>query len=87
MFFVYVLQSKKDESFYVGYSADPKKRLREHNKGKERYTKGHVPYEIVHVESFITQKEAKDRETAIKKTKNIGTLLKKQTSSPDSPMM
>jgi predicted GIY-YIG superfamily endonuclease len=78
------LQSKKDKSFYVGFSKNPHKRLHEHNQGRERYTKGHAPYEIVYVERFVTIKEAKDRENVIKKMKNIRHFLKKQMSFPDS---
>ena len=84
MFFVYILRSLRDESFYVGFTKDPDKRLLEHNKGRVRYTKGHIPYELVHIERFMMQKDAKNREVSIKKTKNIRAFLKKQTSSPDS---
>lgn len=86
MFFVYILQNKKDESFYIGYTQDLQKRLCAHNQGQVRYTKGHIPYEIVYVERFDTLRGAKDREVTIKKTKNVLYFLKKQTSSPDSPM-
>ncbi len=85
MFFVYILQSEKDGTYYVGYSYDIKNRLKEHNSGKTHYTKGHVPYKIVYIESFVTEKEAKTRETGIKKTKNVTYFLKKQVGSPDSP--
>lgn len=31
MFYVYILQSKKDNSFYVGFAIDLKARIEKHN--------------------------------------------------------
>jgi len=84
MFFVYILQSERDGTYYVGYSHDVNSRLKEHNCGKVRYTKGHAPYKIVYIESCVSRRQAEIREQAIKKTKNIAYFLKKQVGSPDS---
>lgn len=82
MNYTYILQSLKDSTFYIGYSADVNSRLDEHNKGKNKYTKGHLPYKIVHVESFETKREAKEREQYIKAFKNTKKYLKMK-GSPD----
>ncbi|MBS1731910.1 MAG: GIY-YIG nuclease family protein [Bacteroidetes bacterium] len=37
---VYILQSEKDGARYVGMALDVLNRLKEHNAGKNRYTKG-----------------------------------------------
>lgn len=83
MFFVYILQSEKDGTYYIGYSHNVDNRLKEHNAGKVRYTKGHVPYKIVYIESCVTRHQAEIREQAIKKTKNTAYFLKKKMGSPD----
>ncbi len=83
MFYIYVLQSLKDETFYVGYTKDVTQRLKSHNLGKVRYTKGHLPYKLVYTETYITIGEAKSREKEIKTLKNTQGFLKKQTGSPD----
>jgi putative endonuclease len=38
-FFVYAIRSLKDGRIYVGISADPSSRLKQHNSGKTRSTK------------------------------------------------
>ncbi|MBN9352363.1 MAG: GIY-YIG nuclease family protein, partial [Chitinophagaceae bacterium] len=43
---VYVLRSLKDQATYVGMATDANKRLDEHNAGRNRYTKGHIPWKI-----------------------------------------
>jgi len=83
MFYIYVLQSLKDDTFYVGYTKDVKKRLNIHNLGKVRYTKGHLPYKLIYTEEFKTVKNAKSREIEIKTLKNIKYFLNKQVGSPD----
>ena len=85
MFYTYILQSKKDETHYVGYTANLQKRLKIHNQGKVKYTKGHLPYTVIYFEEYSSKKEAKDREKIIKSTKNIKYFLKKHAGSPDGP--
>ncbi len=75
-YFIYILQSKKDESYYVGYTQNVDKRLKEHNSGKSKYTKNHKPYVLVYTESYDKLAQAKQREQYIKSYKSIKTFLK-----------
>ena len=50
MITVYVLLSVADNATYVGMAIDALKRLKEHNAGKNRYTKGHIPWKIIYTE-------------------------------------
>jgi putative endonuclease len=70
MYFVYILQSEKDASFYIGQTQDLDERLIRHNEGRERYTKLHCPWKVVHVESYESRLEAVRREREIKKKKS-----------------
>lgn len=83
MFYIYVLQSLSDATYYIGYTKDIKKRLKTHNLGKVRYTKGYLPYELIYTEECDTVKTAKAREIEIKTLKNIKYFLKRQMGSPD----
>ena len=47
MFYVYILQSKSDKSYYTGFTEDLEKRLNDHNEGRVTYTSGKRPYELV----------------------------------------
>lgn len=62
MFYIYILQSKKDKQFYTGYTADLKKRLNEHNSGKVFSTKNRIPFDLVYYEACLNQKDATHRE-------------------------
>lgn len=44
MYFVYILQSKKDKSLYVGSTENVKQRLTDHNSGKAKYSSSKRPY-------------------------------------------
>ncbi len=66
MYETYVLKSLKDGIRYVGSSLDAKERLRKHNNGANRFTKGHRPWVIMYVESFTTKTEAIKREKFLK---------------------
>ncbi len=66
MYFAYILKSKKDNSHYYGHTKNLNKRLSLHNKGKVRYTKGHLPYEIIYFEEYETRAEASKRELFFK---------------------
>ena len=70
MYYVYIIQSKKDSSFYIGFTGDLKKRINDHNLGSSRYTRAKIPWELVYIESFKLKSEAIKRERFLKKQKN-----------------
>ena len=58
MYCVYILKSLKKKKYYVGHTSDLKKRLKEHNSGKTKSTKGYIPWIVVHKEKYVTKPEA-----------------------------
>jgi len=63
---VYVLHSLKNRWFYIGLTNDLLRRVREHNRGYNRSTKGKGPFQIVHKEAYSTRTEARAREKYLK---------------------
>jgi predicted GIY-YIG superfamily endonuclease len=63
---VYALLSKKNGDFYVGMALNAENRLKEHNSGKSKYTKGLRPWKIFRIEYFPDWKEARVREKYLK---------------------
>jgi len=70
MFYVYIIQSKIDSSFYIGYTSNLEKRIMEHNAGKSNYTSLLSPWSLVFSECFHTKREAIIREKFLKKQRN-----------------
>ncbi len=66
MHFVYVLQSEVDGRLYKGMTNNLEKRIDQHNSGKNRSTKGFLPWVLVYHEVFSTQIEARAREKFFK---------------------
>ncbi|HLC48893.1 MAG TPA: GIY-YIG nuclease family protein [Candidatus Andersenbacteria bacterium] len=66
MYFVYILESQKDGSYYKGVTVDLKKRLEEHNSVKNRYTSNKQPFQIVWYCRFKDKKKAYDFEKYLK---------------------
>ncbi|WP_370688788.1 GIY-YIG nuclease family protein [Fulvivirga ulvae] len=44
MYYVYIIESQIDKSWYYGYSQNVEKRLGYHNNGESRYTKRKTPW-------------------------------------------
>ena len=66
MFYVYVLRCA-DGSLYCGYTNDVEKRFEKHKSGKgAKYTRSHLPLEVVYVEEFENNSDALKREHEIK---------------------
>ncbi len=64
--FVYILRCA-DGSLYTGYTIDLVRRLKQHQSGNGgKYTRTHLPVELVYTESFRTRREAMQREVKIK---------------------
>jgi len=70
MFFhyTYVLESLNDGKRYIGYTNNLRKRLEEHNKGKNFSTKFRLPFRLVYFEACINEQDAKRRENYLKTT-------------------
>lgn len=69
MFTVYVLQSEKNGAFYIGQTSDVEARLKRHNSGTERATRGRGPWKLVYSERVASRAEAMAREREIKARK------------------
>lgn len=51
---------------YTGYTADLRKRFKEHNDGKSAYTSYRGPYELIYYEACLNEDDAKAREKYLK---------------------
>jgi len=67
-FYTYVLQSLKDGNYYVGYAKDLRKRIEEHNAGKNFSTKSRNPFKLIYYEACLNEQDAKQREKYLKNT-------------------
>ena len=66
MFYVYVIYSLSYNSYYTGSAENVENRLKEHNSGKCRYTRGRMPWRVVYKEEYLTRSEAMKREKFLK---------------------
>ena len=60
------MRSLKDKTYYYGSTENLDYRIKTHNSGKVKYTKGHKPYELHYYETFKTRIEAVARERFFK---------------------
>ncbi|WP_243347810.1 GIY-YIG nuclease family protein [Parabacteroides sp. FAFU027] len=70
-YFVYILQSTVDQSYYKGFTEDIAKRLEQHNNGESRYTSRKMPWQLVYLEELPSKREALIREKQIKRYNSI----------------
>lgn len=66
MYYVYILQSKKDKKLYVGRTKDLRKRIKMHNSGLVFSTRFRRPFELIYCEAYKNQKDAFEREKFLK---------------------
>ncbi len=66
MYYLYVLKSTKNSKLYYGYTNDLRRRLKEHNSGKNYSTRLFRPYRLVYYEAFLDKKDALNREKSLK---------------------
>ncbi len=69
MWYTYIIKSKSCNKYYIGYTENLEKRLREHNGGKTKSIKAFIPFDIIYYESYNNKPEAYKRERKIKKYK------------------
>jgi putative endonuclease len=66
MFYVYILQSRKDAGLYIGYSSDLKRRLKEHQQGRSFATSFRKPWRLIYYEAYTVEADALGREKYLK---------------------
>ena len=66
MFYTYVLISEKDNKFYVGFTKDLKKRLKEHADSRVASTVLRRPLKLVYYEACLNEVDAISREKYFK---------------------
>ena len=66
-YYVYIIESLVDGSFYKGFTLDFNERVKQHNEGWSNYTSRKIPWKLVHLEIYETKAEALKREVAVKK--------------------
>jgi len=66
MYYSYVLQSEKDNGFYIGFTKNLKLRLEHHNKGIVDSTKDRRPFSLIYYEACLDQSDATRREKYLK---------------------
>jgi len=66
MYTIYAIYSKVDFRIYVGFTSDLKQKLKDHNAGRTKSTKGYVPWKIFYTEEAETRTEARKREKYLK---------------------
>lgn len=76
MHYVYILQSLKNHSLYIGYTTNLKKRIFEHNRQRNLSTKTFTPWKLIFAEAYLVATDAKRREKYLK-TNNGSRVLKR----------
>ncbi len=66
-YYTYVLKSKKDNHFYIGFTKDLKLRFEQHKKGKVKSTTNRRPLELIYYEACKSEKDAMHREKYLKR--------------------
>jgi predicted GIY-YIG superfamily endonuclease len=66
MYYVYILQSQKDHSYYTGYTSDLKQRIKHHNGHASKYSSTKAPFELVWYCAFKNGKQAVSFEKYLK---------------------
>jgi len=63
---IYAIKSSFDNRIYVGFTSNLEKRIKEHNQGKTKSTKGFRPWVLIYKETTKTRLEARKREKFLK---------------------
>lgn len=66
MYYVYIIESKKDNSRYVGFTRDLKNRIQEHNALEGKYSSTKAPFILVWYCAFVSKQKALEFEKYLK---------------------
>ncbi len=83
MFYVYLLQSEKDDGYYIGYTSEPERRLVEHQNGLVESTRHRRPVRMIYVEGYVEEHVARERERSLKNFGSAYTALIKRLTKKE----
>ena len=66
MWYTYVLQSRKDNQWYTGYTNNLRDRVERHNKGLVYASRKRRPFNPIYYEACVNEQDAKTREQYLK---------------------
>lgn len=66
IYYVYILQSLKDEKFYIGFTRNVLSRLDDHNRGNNSSTRCRRPLKLIYFEGHLNKTDALRREKYFK---------------------
>ena len=76
-YYTYVIKSHANNDIYIGSTQDLDKRLKLHNSGKIKSTKGYKPWQLLEYQKFNTRSEAVKQEKFLKSHQQKELLKKK----------
>jgi putative endonuclease len=66
-YYIYLLENRKDGSWYIGYTSNLNKRIREHNHNQGgKTTKNRGSWKLIYSEIYINKLDAVGRELFLK---------------------
>ena len=65
-YYVYVLESLSDGNWYTGYTTNSRRRIKEHNLGRNNSTKNRRPLKLIYFEGGLNQQDTLAREKYLK---------------------
>jgi len=68
-YYIYIIQSELDGSYYIGSTQDIDERIERHNQGRSKYTKAKRPWNLIYSEEHLNRSVAVKREKEIKNRK------------------
>lgn len=66
MYYFYVLEFDVNKKLYYGYTANLKKRIKDHRAGKSKFTSQNGDFKLIFYEAYLNEKDARDAETYFK---------------------
>lgn len=76
MYYVYILQSQKDQSYYTGFTEDLEQRMKDHNWYGADYSKNKAPLEVIWFCNFRDKKKALNFEKYLKQGSGFAFAIK-----------
>ena len=77
MYYVYLLKSEKDKDFYMGFTNNLERRIKEHNNGFVVSARSRKPFDLIYCEGYRPEKDARKKRAKLEiKVKSFHSIKK-----------